>query len=99
MDKIAIIDTLDEVSLKIKGIILLANMRINDLNNPNGSLSNEDIKSILEVAIQLLKYQYMDIRNIRDLLLLMDEWKEKRMSQKDIHFILILFIFQEHSYM
>lgn len=73
MDKIAIVDTLDEVSLKINGIISLANMRINDLNNPNGSLSNEDIKSILEVAIQLLKYQYMDIRNIRDLLLLMDE--------------------------
>ena len=80
MDKIAIVDTLDEVSLKINGIIPLANMRINDLNNPNGSLSNEDIKSILEVAIQLLKYQYMDIRNIRDLLLLMDEWKEKWMS-------------------
>lgn len=73
MDKIAIVDTLDEISLKINGIISLANMRINDLNNPNGSLSNEDIKSILEVAIQLLKYQYMDIRNIRDLLLLMDE--------------------------
>lgn len=73
MDKIAIVDTLDEVSLKINGIISLVNMRINDLNNPNGSLSNEDIKSILEVAIQLLKYQYMDIRNIRDLLLLMDE--------------------------
>ena len=73
MDKIAIVDALDEVSLKINGIISLANMRINDLNNPNGSLSNEDIKSILEVAIQLLKYQYMDIRNIRDLLLLMDE--------------------------
>ena len=64
MDKIAIVDTLDEVSLKINGIISLVNMRINDLNNPNGSLSNEDIKSILEVAIQLLKYQYMDIRNI-----------------------------------
>ena len=73
IDKMAIVDTLDEVSLKINGIISLANMRINDLNNPNGSLSNEDIKSILEVAIQLLKYQYMDIRNIRDLLLLMDE--------------------------
>ena len=73
MDKIAIVDTLDEVSLKINGIISLANMIINDLNNSNGSLSNEDIKSILEVAIQLLKYQYMDIRNIRDLLLLMDE--------------------------
>lgn len=73
MDKIAIVDTLDEVSLKINGIISLANMRINDLNNPNSSLSNEDIKSILEVAIKLLKYQYMDIRNIRDLLLLMDE--------------------------
>ena len=73
MDKIAIVDTIDEVSLKINGIISLANMRINDLYNPNGSLPNEDIKSILEVAIQLLKYQYMDIRNIRDLLLLMDE--------------------------
>ena len=73
MDKIAIVDTFDEISLKINRIISLANMRINDLNNPNGSLSNEDIKSILEVAIQLLKYQYMDIRNIRYLLLLMDE--------------------------
>ena len=72
MDKIEIVDCLDEVSNKLQGIISLANMRINVLNNPNGSLSSEDIKSILYVSIELLSYQYKDIRNIRDQLLLMD---------------------------
>ena len=67
------VDSLDEVSNSIQGIISLANMRLNDLNNPNGSLSSEDIKSILYVAIQLLSYQYKDIRNIRDNLLLMEK--------------------------
>ena len=54
-------------------MISLANMRLNDLNNPNGSLSSEDIKSILYVTIELLSYQYKDIRNIRDQLLLMEK--------------------------
>ena len=72
MDKIEMVDCLDDVSSKIQGIISLANMRLNDLNNPNGSLSNDDIQSILYVAIQLLSYQYKDIRNIRDQLLLME---------------------------
>ena len=72
MDKIELVDSLDEVSNNIQGIISLANMRLKDLNNPNGSLSSEDIQSILYVAIQLLSYQYKDIRNIRDQLLLMD---------------------------
>lgn len=72
MDKIDMVDRLDDVSSKLQGIISLANMRLNDLNNPNGSLSSEDIQSILYVAIQLLSYQYKDIRNIRDQLLLMD---------------------------
>ena len=67
------IDCLDEVSSKLKGVISLANMRLNDLNNPNGSLSSEDIQSILHVTIQLLSYQYKDIRNIRNHLLLMDK--------------------------
>ena len=71
MDKIEMIDSLDEVAIKLKGIISLANMQINDLNNPNGSLSSEDIQSILYVTVQLLSYQYKDIRNIRDQLLLM----------------------------
>ena len=71
MDKIELVDSLDEVSNNIQGIISLANMRLIDLNNPNGSLSSEDMKSILYVAIQLLSYQYKDIRNIRDQLLLM----------------------------
>lgn len=48
-------------------------MRLNDLNNPNGSLSSEDIKSILYVAIELPSYQYKDIRSIRDQLLLMEK--------------------------
>lgn len=72
MDKIEVIDCLDDVSSKLHGIISLANMRLNDLNNPNGSLSSEDIQSILYVEIQLLSYQYKDIRIIRDQLLLMD---------------------------
>lgn len=72
MDKIDMVDRLDDVSSKLQGIISLANMRLNDLNNPNGSLSSEDKKSILYVTIQLLSYQYEDIRNIRDYLLLMD---------------------------
>ena len=71
MDKIEMVDRLDEVSSKLQGIISLANMRLKDLNNPNSSLSSEDIKSILYVAIQLLSYQYKDIINIRDQLLLM----------------------------
>ena len=54
MDKIEVIDSLDEVSMKLKGIISLANMRLNDLNNPNGSLSSEDIQSILYVTVELL---------------------------------------------
>ena len=66
MDKIEMVDCLDEVSNNIQGIISLANMRLNDLNNPNGSLSSKDIQSIL------YSYQYKDIRNIRDQLLLMD---------------------------
>ena len=66
------VDSLDEVSKNIQGIISLANMRLNDLKNPNGSLSREDIQSILYVAIQLLSYQYKDIRNIRDRLLIME---------------------------
>ena len=45
--KIELVDSLDEVSNNIQGIISLANMRLNDLNNPNGSLSSEDIQSIL----------------------------------------------------
>lgn len=72
MDKIEVIDCLDDVSNNVQGIISLANMRLNDLNIPNGSLSSEDIQKILYVAIQLLSYQYKDIRNIRDQLLLMD---------------------------
>ena len=72
MDKIEMVDRLDEVSSKLQGIISLANMRLNDLNNPNDPLSSEDIQSILYVAIQLLSYQYKDIRNIRDHLLLME---------------------------
>lgn len=66
MDKIKMVDCLGEVSDKLQGIISLANMRLNDLNNPNGYLSSEDIQSILYFAIQLLSYQYKDIRNIRD---------------------------------
>ena len=66
------VDSLDDVSNKLQGVISLANMRLNDLNNPNGSLSSEDIQSILYVTIQLLSYQYKDIRNIRDQLLLMN---------------------------
>ena len=66
------VDSLDEVASKLKGIISLANMRLNDLNNPNGSLSSEDIQSILYVAIQLLSYQYKDIRNIRNQFLLLN---------------------------
>ena len=66
------VDSLDEVSNSIQGIISLGNMRLNYLNNPNGYLSSEDIQSILYVAIQLLSYQYKDIRNIRDQLLLME---------------------------
>ena len=62
------VDSLDEVSNSIQGIIY---MRLNDLNNPNGSLLSEDIQSILYVAIQLLSYQYKDIRNIKNQLLLM----------------------------
>ena len=73
MDKIEMVDCLDEVSSKLKGIISLANMRLNDLNNPNGSLSSEDIQSILYVTIELLSYQYKDIRNVRDQLLLMEK--------------------------
>ena len=72
MDKIEVIDCPDEVCGMLQGIISLANMRLNDLNNPNGSFSSEDILSILYVAIQLLSFQYKDIRNIRDQLLLMD---------------------------
>ena len=72
MDKIEVIDCLDDVSSKLQVIISLANMRLNDLNNPNSSLSSEDIQSILYVAIQLLSYHYKDIRKIRDQLLLMD---------------------------
>ena len=71
MDKIEMVDRLDEVSNKLKGIISLANMRLNDLNNPNGSLSSEDIQSILYVTVELLSYQYKDIRSIRDQLLIM----------------------------
>ena len=71
MDKIELVDSLDEVSNNIQGFISLANMRLNDLNNPNGSLSSEDIQSILYVTVELLSYQYKDIRNIRDQLLLM----------------------------
>lgn len=67
------VDSLDEVSNSIQGIISLANMRLNDLNNPNGSLSSEDIKSILYVAKELLSYQYKDNRNIIDQLLLMEK--------------------------
>ena len=66
MDKIEMVDSLDEVSNSIQGVISLANTRLNDLNNPNGSLSSEDIQSILYVQIQLLSYQYKDSRNIRD---------------------------------
>ena len=73
MDKIEIADCLDEVSCKLKDIMSLVNMRQNDLNNPNGSLSSEDIQSILYILIELLSYQYKDIRNIRDQLLLMSE--------------------------
>lgn len=72
MDKIEMVDNLDEVSNSIQGVISLANMRLNDLNNPNGSLSSEDIQSILYVTVKILSYQYKDIRNIRDQLLLMD---------------------------
>ena len=73
MDKIEIADCLDEVSCKLKDIMSFVNMRQNDLNNPNGSLSSEDIQSILYILIELLSYQYKDIRNIRDQLLLMSE--------------------------
>ena len=62
-----------EVSSKLKGVISLANMRLNDLNNPNGSLSSEDIESILYVTVKILLYQYKDIRNIMDQLLLMEK--------------------------
>ena len=72
MDKIELVDSLDEVSNNIQGIISLVNMRLKDLNNPNGSLSSEDIQSILYVTVQLLSYQYKDISNIMDQLLLMD---------------------------
>lgn len=51
MDKIETVDRLDEVSTKLQDIISLANMRLDDLNNPNGSLLSEDIQSILYVAI------------------------------------------------
>ena len=43
MYKIEVIDCLDEVSTDLQGIISLVNMRLNDLNNPNSSLSSEDI--------------------------------------------------------
>jgi len=66
MDKIEMVDFLDDVSSKLQGIISLANMRLNDLNNPNSSLLSEDIQSILYVAIQLFSYQYKDTRNIRN---------------------------------
>ena len=72
MDKIEMVDSLDEVSNSIQGVISLANMRLNDSNNPNGSLSSEDIQSILYVTVKILSYQYKDIRNIRDQLLLME---------------------------
>ena len=72
MDKIEMIDCPDDVSSKLQGLISLANIRLNDLNNLNGFLSSKDIQSILYVAIQLLSYQYKDISNIRDQLLLMD---------------------------
>ena len=48
-------------------------MRLNDLNNHNGSLLSEDIKSILYVTVELLSYQYKDIRSIRGQLLLMEK--------------------------
>ena len=66
------VDSLDEVSNSIQCIISLANTRLNDLNNPNGSLSSEDIQSILYITVKILSYQYKDIRNIRDQLLLME---------------------------
>ena len=44
-DKIELLDRLEEVSNNSQGIISLDNMRLNDLNNPNGSLSSEDIKN------------------------------------------------------
>ena len=73
IDKIEMVDSLDEVSNSIQGVISLANMRLNDLNNPNGSLSSEDIQSILYVTVKILLYQYKDIRNIMDQLLLMEK--------------------------
>ena len=48
-------------------------MRLNNLNNPNGSLLSEDIKSILYVTVELLSFQNKDIRSIRDHLLLMEK--------------------------
>lgn len=70
MEKIEMIDCLEEVSSKLQGIISLANMRLNDLHNPNGSLSSEDIQNILYIIIELLSYQYKDIRNVINQLLL-----------------------------
>ena len=50
------VDNLDEVSNSIQGVISLANMRLNDLNNPNCSLSSEDIQSILYITVKILSY-------------------------------------------
>ena len=72
MDKIEMIDCLDDLSIKTKGMISLAYMRLNDLSNPNGSLSSEDIKGLILCSIELLSYQYKDIENIRNQLMLMD---------------------------
>lgn len=72
MDKIEMIDCLDDLSIKTKGMISLAYMRLNDLTNPNGSLSSEDIKGLILCSIELLSYQYKDIENIRNQLMLMD---------------------------
>lgn len=72
MDKIEMIDCLDDLSIKTKGMISLAFMRLNDLTNPNGSLSSDDIKGLILCSIELLSYQYKDIENIRNQLMLMD---------------------------
>ena len=55
-----------EVSSKLKGVISLANLRLNDLNNPNGSWLSEDIQSILYIAIQLLT---INIRTLETLVI------------------------------
>ena len=52
MDKIEVIDCLDDVSNNVQGIISLANMRLNDLNNPIGSFHTIFCNTVTFMPIQ-----------------------------------------------